>query len=322
MKKLINMTTSTHDTDRYKDIKELRDFYKNRNLDGLELMFFGGYDVPDKITKEDIIGIHLSYYTYWVDFWKNNIYGLINEYGSLENAYDRFGGIDRSAIIKKFSTELDNAEKLNAEYVVFHVGDVATESTFTYKHKYTDDEVIESTCELINEILKNKNYSFYFLIENLWWAGFNFTSYDTTKKLLDNINYDKKGIMLDTGHLLHTNRSLRTQDEAVDYIHQMLDLHDDLCSYIKGIHLNQTLSGEYVNNILNNPPPKLSNDVKERYWQASSHVYKIDSHQPFTTNKISTVINRINPLFLTHELITNDLQEHINHLDMQINAIN
>lgn len=320
MKTMINMTTSTHDTDRYNDINDLRAFYKDRNLDGLELMLFG-LEVPDKIPAEDIIGVHLSYYTHWVDFWRGNTDGLINEYGSLDKAYERFGGSDRSVIVDKFITELDNAQRLNAEYVVFHVGDVTLESTFTYKHAYTDAEVIESTCELINEILKDRDYSFYFLVENLWWAGFSFTSYDTTKMLLNGINYGKKGIMLDTGHLLHTNRSLRMQDEAVDYIHDMLDLHGDLCSYIKGIHLNQTLSGEYVESVLNSPLPKLSDDMRERYRQAVSHVYKIDNHQSFTTAKIRTVIDRIKPLFLTHELITNDLQEHIEHLDMQLAAL-
>ena len=321
MKKTINMTTSTHDTDRYKDTADLRAFYKDRDLEGIELMFIGNNNVPEKITANEIIGVHLSYFTYWVDFWRGDTDGMIKEYGSLEAAYERFGGSDRSAIVNKFVAELDNAEKLHAEYVVFHVGDVTLEGTFTYKHKYTEDEVNEATCELINEILKARNYSFYFLVENLWWAGFTFTNYDSTKKLLENINYEKKGIMLDTGHLLHTNRSLRTQDEAVDYIHEMLDLHGDLCGYIKGIHLNQTLSGEYVESIISVPPPKMEDDIKERYWQAGMHVYKIDNHQPFSTDKIKTVVERINPMFLTHELITNDLEQHIKHLDIQINAV-
>ena len=321
MKKTINMTASTHDTDRYKDKADLRDFYKSRGLDGLELMLFGDLSVPEKITAEEIIGIHLNYFTHWVDFWRGNDEALKKEYGSLENAYERFGGSDRSAIVDKFVKELDNAEKLNVEYVVFHVGDVKLAEVFTYKHECTDDEVITATCELINEILDGRNYSFYFLAENLWWAGFSFTSPDMTRKLMENIHYPKKGIMLDTGHLIHTNRKLRSQDEAVDYIHAMLDLHGELCGYIRGIHLNQSLSGEYVESILKSPPPEMETDPKKRYWQAGMHVYKIDYHHPFSTERITSVVDRISPLFLTHELITNDLAEHTKHLDIQLEAL-
>ena len=49
--------------------------------------------------------------------------------------------------------------------------------------------------------------------------------------------------MLDTGHLIHTNTDIKTQQDAVDYINTVLDKHDELSSYIKGIHLNQSLSG-------------------------------------------------------------------------------
>ena len=52
--------------------------------------------------------------------------------------------------------------------------------------------------------------------------------------------------MLDTGHFLHTNLDLKTQEEGVDYLNQMLDAHGDLVSYIKGIHLQQSLTGDYV----------------------------------------------------------------------------
>lgn len=81
-------------------------------------------------------------------------------------------------------------------------------------------------------------------MENLWWPGFTFTSPQMTQKLMDGIHYEKKGIMLDTGHLLHTNLDLRNQREGIAYIQKQLEEHGELCSWIKGIHLNQSLTGK------------------------------------------------------------------------------
>ena len=39
------------------------------------------------------------------------------------------------------------------------------------------------------------------------------------RALISQVHYGKKGFMLDTGHYLHTNLDLQTQDEAVEYLH-------------------------------------------------------------------------------------------------------
>ena len=41
MKKIMNFTTSTYDTDRYKDNADLKAFYREMGFDGLELMRIG-----------------------------------------------------------------------------------------------------------------------------------------------------------------------------------------------------------------------------------------------------------------------------------------
>ena len=89
-----------------------------------------------------------------------------------------------------------------------------------------------------------------FLMENLWWPGLTLTRPEITRRLLDKIHYPKKGIMLDTGHLMHTNLELAAQEEAVDYILDMVRAHSDMIPYMKGIHLNQSLTGQYVKDLL------------------------------------------------------------------------
>jgi hypothetical protein len=42
------------------------------------------------------------------------------------------------------------------------------------------------------------------------------------------VHDEKKGLILDTGHLLHTNLDLKNQEEGLRYINRMLDEHKDL----------------------------------------------------------------------------------------------
>ena len=62
-------------------------------------------------------------------------------------------------------------------------------------------------------LLDGEDYTFDFLMENLWWPGLTMTRPEMTKRLLSQVHYQKKGIMLDTGHLMHMNLELKTQDE-------------------------------------------------------------------------------------------------------------
>ncbi len=50
-------------------------------------------------------------------------------------------------------------------------------------------------------------------------AGFTFTEPELTRRLLDGIRAERKGIMLDIGHLMNCDTSLRTLEEGADYVH-------------------------------------------------------------------------------------------------------
>ena len=67
-----------------------------------------------------------------------------------------------------------------------------------------------------------------------------------TRRLIDGIEYDNVGIMLDTGHLLSTNTKLRTQRQALCYIRDRYEAHGDVAKKVRGLHLHQSLSGEYA----------------------------------------------------------------------------
>lgn len=290
----INMTTSSQDMDRFENKEQLSDFYHSLGIDGIELMMVGGMEIPEKIIKSDVLGIHLNFPPYWYDFWKNNKEALQQIFGTEEIWQQYYGGADGSALVKKLKAELAVAEKLHAKYVVFHISESTPEECLTYKILHADEEICDAACEIINQALDGDAYHFEFLCENLWWSGLNMTRPKVTKRLMDGIHYEKKGIMLDTGHLLHTNRTLRTQEEAVEFIHQILDQHGELCRYIRGIHLQQSLSGEYVEEYLKNPI-ELVSDYMNVVEKVFLHIFKIDQHQPFTAAGVFNLVERISP---------------------------
>lgn len=126
--------------------------------------------------------------------------------------------------------------------------------------------------------------------------------------------------MLDTGHLMCTNTDIASEEDGIAYIRRCLDAHGDLCRYIKGIHLHQSLSGAYVKGVLADPP-RLPEAYDERIGMAYMHVFRVDQHRPFTCKKVKELIRQINPEYLTHEFVTADLAQHEEYLRAQTEAL-
>ena len=151
-------------------------------------------------------------------------------------------------------------------------------------------------------------------MENLWWPGLNFLNPEDTRRLIGRVHYEKKGFMLDTGHFLHTNLNLQSQEEAVAYLHQMLDHQEDMIPYIKGIHLQQSLTGNYVKEWLQRPH-ELPKDPAKRFCKVFEHIFQIDKHEPFTAPGVKGLVERIDPLYVTYEYITRNREELASYLE-------
>lgn len=316
----INMTTSKQDMDRFSDRKHLREFYRQHGIDGIELMPVGEVELPDKVTREDINGVHLSFLPYWYEFWRGNTEALNRQFGEEKLWQEYYGGSDRTVLLERLTQELDFAQQMNAGYVVFHISESSLDECLTFQQIHTDEEICDAAAEIINAVLDKKEYRFEFLCENLWWSGMTLVRPEITKRMMDAIHYEKKGIMLDTGHLLHTNRSLRTQEEGVQYIHEILDRNGELCRYIRGIHLQQSLCGEYVERFLQEPRD-LNIPCMEKMMLVFPHIFEIDRHKPFTAKGVSDLIRRIAPEYLTYELITENNEVHEAALKEQLLAL-
>ena len=318
MKITFNITTDKEDLNRYSSADDLRCALKG--FSGVELMHLGN-DANNIILPEFVVGLHMSYFPFWLDFYKGtNPNRIKEEFDTFENAYNYYGGTDKLAIINKFKADLKNAHRFGAEYVVFHVSESSTRENFSFDFHYADEEVIDASAEILNTVFENEDGNITLLVENLWQSGFTFTRKEITKRLLEKIKYKNKGIMLDTGHLMHTDTSLKSQEDGLEYILKMLDEHDELCKFIRGVHLHQSITSEYINNIKANPP-ELSSDYEERTMQMFMHAFSVDKHLPFTAKGVDKLIKRISPEYLTFEFMTVSREEHILFLNQQKNAL-
>ena len=317
MKTLFNITTSDDDLQRFdsaKDLEKMMDAF-----DGVELMYFDK-DEKNIIEIDRVVGLHMHFFPFWMDFWKGNEERLVKEFDTRQTWEAYYGGADREAVIRRYKKDLEIAHQYDVEYVVFHVSEASIEESFTWNYHYSDEEVVDATAELLNELFCEEDGKIALLLENLWQPGLKFTNPEVTKRLLEQVAYPNKGIMLDTGHLLHTNTKIKTQEEGVSYIHQMLDAHGELAGCIRGMHLNQSLTGEYCEEIKKNPPP-MGKTYRERYNQMFFHAFAVDKHEPFTAKGVKELVKRIAPEYLTFEFITADNAQHQMYLKEQLKAL-
>ncbi len=318
MKRMVNISYCSEDLSRFSNETDRKNFLSRFHCDGFEFLSNAGEKIP--LPADEIIGIHLSNTNSWMDLWTGNVPALLKEFDSWEIVEQCLGGKDRHFLIERTRKELELAKAVNAQYVVFHVSEVKMEEFITHNFAYTDEEVVDAVAEWINPLLEEGNYDFYFLLENLWWPGMTLTRPEIVKRLLSSITYPKVGIMLDTGHLLHTNPNLSSQEEAIAYIHQILDSLGDLTGYIKGIHLHQSLTGDLVRDMASHPMI-IEGTYWERFSQLFSYIFALDTHQPFTEKGIRALVDRIAPEFLTYELISSCRQAWEELLHAQVLAL-
>jgi len=298
---------------------EITNLLVKHNIDGIELLNSLVWD--DNIIPSSIVrGVHLKYFPTWLDFWNNNKNELLRQFGSMEQVNNYYGGTNREILINHYIQEIKQADKIGAEYVVFHVAHSQVEHAYTYDFTYNDEEVIDATSELLNEVFKGLNTNIKLLFENLWIPGLTMLNKDMLLRLLEKVQYFNKGFMLDTGHLMNTNFDLTNEKEGIQYILDTINNLGELKTFIKGIHLNCSLSGEYVKNQIeaNNKSKLPFNEMNENVY---SHIMKIDMHKPFTDNYAKSLIDFIEPEYVVYEFITTSLEELGEYIEIQDKAV-
>lgn len=300
---------------RYKDSEDLKQSYELGDLNGLEVVRAGVSD-QGKITPDMVNGVHLYYHIFWMDWWKGDYKRLDAEFDTRKQWLDYYGGCDKEVYLKMLRQEMEYAESVGAKYVVFHASEVTLRESYVEEFRYSDEEVVDACLEIINTLLDEREYSFDFLVENLWWSGLNMKNGIVTKRMIEGIHSEKKGIMLDFGHYMNTNSDLRTGEEAVAYIHDMLDAHEQLglLTWIKGVHLHMSLSGEYVKELRAEWEEGPMDFDKIPFYEllhlVNVHFRDIDLHQPFLCEGVKELVERIAPDYITFEFRQNSRKEY------------
>lgn len=316
--RLINISNSLYDLNKFGGKWYNFEKFLDRNkLDGIELILYKDRYL-NQIKDKHLKGLHLKYFPTWLEFYNGDEEKLDNIFKDKKSICEYYGGLKPEAIINTFKEEYRNAKNLNVEYMVYHVGHVTNEDAFSFNFDYSDYDVLDATVEIVNNSF-NYDSDILLLFENLWWPGMNLLDYKKTKYFLDKIKYKNKGIMLDLSHLMITNSDLKNAKEATDYILNKIKGLKEIKKYIKGIHLNMSLSGEY----LKKDHSKTYDQIKilegnlERYKMITNHIKMIDKHLPYNHKSINRIIDFINPKYIVYEFNANNIEQLESYVKLQ-----
>lgn len=305
MLQLFNQVLMKECLEPYQNRQGFERYCRELGMDGGEGIW-GGVEIPEEYKDPALFpGYHLIFFSDWLDFWLEDTRRLDQKFGSRQVWQDFYQGTCREDMFRQYQADVDRAAALGCQYVVFHVSDVSIEETYGGPREHADELVIDAAAEVINRLLDGKGYQFDFLMENLWWPGLTMADPEMTARLLEKVHYEKKGIMLDTGHLLNTNPELKNEDEGIDYIRDRVAAHGPLARYIKGLHLHCSISGAYVKDTYaryRRGEIKLAEDYLQRFSDAYDRLYTVDAHAPFASPRIAELVEEIGPKYLVHEL--------------------
>lgn len=312
VKKLLNLTNFPSDcTMIQNDADCLESLLQQYGFDGIEMMFCRAWD-PTLHRPHRIGGCHLMFYPNWLDFWYQDEEALLADYGDWEGVKKIFGTTSVDEWVESFGRHISAAGKANPPYMVFHVANVRYREVYTWDFHYDDQAVVDATLALLVQLAPYIPQDTWLLLENLWWPGMTLVDRDLTEHILTHSPHPKTGIMLDTGHLLSTNQDLRSEEDGLAYLYRCMDNLGDLRKYIKGIHLHQSLSGQFLADWQYRLPEKFT------MMELGKHVNRIDYHAPWTNPGIREFVDYISPEWLVFEF----LQRSLLHWQWQVETQN
>lgn len=271
--------------------------------DGAEVISCPPYGTDT--VRGSTIGYHLIFYPNWMDFYSGNTPYLKEHFGSEQKWREYYCCADAKGFERQLIEDMDRAESLGAEYAVFHCADISNEEVLGNYTLHTNEQVIRATAELINNAMRGKRYSFTLLMENLFVPGMTLINSAETELMLSLIEYENKGIMLDTGHLmaaLRLNGLIDSPKEggAADAIMNVLAAHWRVKKHILGIHLHKCSLNmpiwEYTDVI------EPAAGFEERCEQSYARILALDTHSPLETDAMRRVIAAVEPRYIVHEL--------------------
>lgn len=320
---LLNFSTHAKDLALFRDDWEgLARFVASHGFQGVELYPVGEVDVGS-IPGGLVRGVHLRFFIMIRHILNGDLKALERIFGDLETAKKFYGGLSRDVVLKTYVAQLDLASQLGASYVVFHPVEVMLDQVYDWTPRHTLEETLSLHCDLINEVMSMSPFRGLLLFENLWWPwGFTLKDPGEFEFILSRMEYERCGIVLDTGHMIVSEGGFDDEEQAVHALVRRVKGLACLSHHIHAIHLTCTLSGQYLKNTRGT-----TGEVPEggNFWQrlqsARRHVMELDRHDPFTLPGIEVLIDIIQPSFVVFELRYGDLHTWQEKIQAQKDAL-
>ena len=326
---LMNFSVHPSDLNRFENGWEgLQEYIIEKDMDGVELLI--GYDVPSNDIPKDIVkSVHLPFWVTWLDVWRKGADATKYYFPNMptENLQFCCGGSNSIEMIASQKKLWQYAAHFTPAHAVLHAAHVELEHAFTRDFTYKSTEVLSSFSELLNRTAQEFNDGeppVTLAIENLWWPGLDLLFPAQADDFASRLDFSNWNLLLDTGHLMNTNIALRCEDEAIDFVLDRISrLSKDIQAKIQSLHLNLSLSGEYQTKQVMNGLPTGWSDLNhtDKYIAARNHVLQIDQHLPFQSGRVKEIIQQVAPKNVIHELITKDIEEYSQKLEIQLNAL-
>lgn len=319
MKHLVNVVSENNWLKAYKDRADMDQFVRDCLCDGVEVIR-GGEDTTGIYDCTNVVGVHLFFYPNWLDFWNQDIPKLIKHFDRQDVWEGYYRATNREEFLKPYQDDMEYAEKVGAEYVVFHVNDVSNEEIFDYKWEHTNEQVIRGAAEIVNELTRGKNYHFKLLFENLFTPGMMLLNPKETELMLELTDYENKGILMDTGHLMCAPQNITSEEQGIDFVLQTVRNHGELAKSIKALHLHKSTTGDVVA-ALKQKTIVPEADFYDRFSQSYSIILDIDQHLPLENPRAREILELVEPEFVTHEISAKDRYQKVERVQTQMRAL-
>lgn len=319
MKHIVNVVSENEWLKAYSGKADMNNFIKDCLCDGCEVIR-GGEDTTGIYDSDNVIGVHLYFYPNWLDFWNNDIERLKLHFGTHDVWEGYYRATNREEFLKPYRDDMEYAEAMGAEYVVFHVNDVSNEEIFTYQWEHTDEQVIRGAAEVVNELTKGKNYHFKLLFENLFTSGMRLLNPRETALMLELTDYENKGILIDTGHLMCAPQNITTEEQGIDFVLDTVKKHGELAKYFNALHLHKSTTGNYISKLktMNIIPKK---DFYDRFAQSYDIILNIDQHLPFESERVQEILELVQPEWCIHEVTAKNREEKLERVLRQMKSL-
>ncbi len=321
MLKLLNFSVDPWDLDKFgNNADRMEAFLDRHGIAGFEMIQYANWD-DCAVPKSRIVAAHSCFWPSWLDFWREDRDSLMRQFGDEATCREYYGFDSKSELVGYYRQSLDRAQAAGVKYVVFHVSHAEMEHAYTYGFPYGDEEITDAFIDMMNEIVGGSIYDFDIVFENHWYPGLTLLDRGVAEKLINGFKHPRKGFVLDIGHMMNTDLELTSESEAADYIADKLKSLGSLARMIKVVHLNSSLTGEYVRQVIKEESaynPTL--DFKTRHSLLYKHISMIDTHQPFMDPSIRRVIELASPDYLVYEFCVETLPE-LEHCVMSQNGV-